>query len=161
MEKEEYKELIEKWSAIYSKKIGDLFTLEELKQQAWLGILEAERNIRKTAVDNVNAYLTKGIKNHITIMLLREIKNKTSTARIVLTDTDNPESIISPKEIIEVLKLRIEKIPHATFVLDHMDSGSVRDISEIAQREGIPLSKSTVHNKIVLIRKELGKILSL
>ena len=45
---------------------------------------------------------------------IKEIKNKASNTRIVLTDTDNPETIIGSKQLIENLKVRI-KNPTCTF----------------------------------------------
>jgi hypothetical protein len=170
MNKEEYKDLINIWSKIYKKKLGDLFSLEELKQQAWLGLLEAEQSLKNKKSDDTygclakgirQGYLSQGIKNHIITMLIQEIKNKASNTSIILADTDNPETIIGSKQLIENLKLRIEKIPHANFILEHMNSKSVRDISKIAKSEGINISKSAVANKIILIKEELNKILSI
>ena len=59
-----YEDIIETWSRIYKSKIGDIFTLEELKQEAWLSILAAEDQAERVAIDKI-PFLAQCVKNSL------------------------------------------------------------------------------------------------
>lgn len=154
-----YLHMIETWSRIYKSKIGDLFTLEELKQEAWLAVLNAEEYAERVAIDKT-AFLAKCIKNSLLTLLLNELKHRTiHIGNIEKVDATTPEEIQSSDEIYKKLKINIKKIPNAEFILPYLNIRTVREISEIAKNEGLIIGKSQVHNIISLIRKELDKII--
>ena len=158
-DKEAYEKLVDMWSLVYKKKMRGLFSLEELKQEAWVAILEAEKKAEALA-ENKIAYLSQSIKHKIIDMLIQELKHKTTdTAPSEKVEVSLPEGINESKQLLEQLKLNIGKIPHANFVLTHMSSQSLRGISELAQDEGVTLSKSAIHKIVILIREEFDKIL--
>lgn len=161
-DKEVYEDIIETWSRIYKSKIGDLFSLEELKQEAWLSILSAETQMEKVAVDKLS-YLAQSVKNSLLKMFLNEIKHRTSrsitTELSSRVDKTTPEETQASNELYKKLKIKIKKIPNAEFIFPHMNVKTVREISEMAEEEGVQISKSQVHNVIVLIREELYKLL--
>jgi DNA-directed RNA polymerase specialized sigma24 family protein len=76
-DKETYTDIIERWSKIYKSRIGNLFTLEELKQEAWLSILKAEEYAERVAVDK-EAFLASCVKNSLLKLLLNEIEHRTT-----------------------------------------------------------------------------------
>jgi len=177
-----YLELIDLWSSIYKKKMGDLFSLEELKQEAWLAVLEVEKRIREceeeiakireeeigelyipyiidSFVEDRSAYISKGIKNKILTLLLQEIKHRTVPgADTEIIEVNIPDEILTAKQFYDKLRRRVENIPHATFVLAHMNLRTTRDISSLAKEEGVVLSKSEILNLINKIRKEFDKL---
>lgn len=157
-----YEDIIETWSRIYKSKIGDLFTLEELKQEAWLSILMAEDHAKKVATDKI-AFLSQCVKNSLLKMFLDELKHKIGkydTAEdFCRVDLTTPEETQSSDELYKKLKINIRRIPNADFIFPYMNIKTVREISEIAKKEGIQISKSQVHNIIIMIRKELDKLL--
>jgi len=157
--KEAYEGLVDMWSSFYIKKVWDLFSLDELRQEVWLAILEAENNIDES-VENKMGYVTQTIKYKIMNMLFQELKHRTyGNSTPDETEVAFPEEIITSKQIINRLKKRISGIPHANFILPLMNTYTVRDISELAQEEGITLGKSAVHKIITAIRKEFDKII--
>jgi DNA-directed RNA polymerase specialized sigma24 family protein len=158
-DKETYTDIIERWSKIYKSRIGNLFTLEELKQEAWLSILKAEEYAERVAVDK-EAFLASCVKNSLLKLLLNEIEHRTTyISNLQKVDTTTPEEIISSNEIYKKLQISIKKIPDAEFILPYINIKTVREISDIAKSEGHPMSKSYVHKVISLIRGELDKIM--
>ena len=65
------------------------------------------------------------------------------------------EECLSTKQAIEKLKEKIKHIPHANFVLRHASSNTIREISELAKREGRRIGKTQVHNILKRIKEEL------
>jgi DNA-directed RNA polymerase specialized sigma24 family protein len=157
--KQTYTELVERWSQIYKSRIGSLFSLEELKQEAWLGLLIAEEKAEEGAVDK-EAYLASCIKNSLLRLLLNEIKHRaTHISNLQQVDLTTPEEIQSSKEIYKKFQINIKKIPDAEFILPYITIKTVREISDIAKNEGRIISKSHVHNVISLIKEELDKLI--
>jgi DNA-directed RNA polymerase specialized sigma24 family protein len=154
-----YSEVIDLWSKIYKKKIGDLFTFEELKQEAWLAVLKAEEKAEETASDK-EAFLAQCVKTRLLTLFLNELKHRTTiNGSIELANLTTPEEELASNEIFEELKINIKKIPGAEFVFRYMNKQTVREISTLAEKEGHKMSKSQVHKTISLIQKELDKII--
>lgn len=153
-----YQNLVDTWSALYKSKIGDLLSLEEIKQQAWVGVLEASS---PKEADNTEAYLGRCIKHKIVDLIMQELKITKGTANIwqPYWNTTNGEKVSSSKESLEKLKQKIEGIPHAPFVFKYIGTHTVREISEIAKKEGRKLGKSQVSKVISKIKEELSKII--
>ncbi len=154
-----YTEVIEVWSKIYKKMIGDLFTLEELKQEAWLALLNAEEHAEKEATDKI-PFLASCVKHSLLKMLLNEIEHRaTHIGSLQKVDMTTPEEIHSSDEIYKKLKISIKKIPDAEFIFPYLNIKTVREISEIAKDEGRTMSKSYVHKVISLIREEADRLM--
>jgi len=154
-----YTDVIEVWSKIYKKMIGDLFTLEELKQEAWLALLNAEEHAEKNAVDKI-PFLASCVKHSLLKLLLTEIEHRaTHVGSPQKIDMTTPEEMHSCNEIYKKLKINIKKIPDAEFILPYLNVKTVREISEIAKSEGRAMSKSYVHKVISSIREEFNKLM--
>src|SRR5210317_980446 len=42
--KKTYEKLVKNWSALFKLKVGDMFSIEELAQEVWVAILQAEES---------------------------------------------------------------------------------------------------------------------
>lgn len=160
---EDYEKIVEIWSSIYKNVVRDLFTVEELKQEAWHALLKAERFIGDKAIDK-SAFLAQSIKNRLLDIFLEELKYKLlhqfdGEAPTYNVDPTTPEETYDSLETYKKFRVSIKKIPHAEFVLSHMNTKTIREISEIAKREGKEMSKSQVYKIKSLIRKEFDKII--
>ncbi len=158
-DKQTYTDIIERWSSIYKSKIGSLFTLEELKQEAWLALLKAEEYAEQTAVDKA-AFLASCVKNSLLKLLLNEIKHRaTHIGNLQKVNLTTPEEILSSNEIYKKFQINIKKIPDAEFILPFLNVKTIREISDIAKSEGRTMSKSYVHKVISLIREEFDRLI--
>jgi hypothetical protein len=158
-DKQTYTDIIERWSSIYKSKIGSLFTLEELKQEAWLAILKAEKKAEEVAI-NTEDYLAHSVKMGLLAFLLSEIKHRaTCIGKMQKVNLTTPEEIFSSNEIYKKFQINIKKIPDAEFILPFLNVKTIREISDIAKNEGRTMSKSYVHKIISLIREEFDRLI--
>lgn len=148
-----YETLVNKWSAIFKKKIGDLFTLEELKQEAWLSVLSALEGAEE--VENEPGYIVQSIKNNLIKMIGEAIKNQYYSDHTESANFVTPEDVLISKELYSKLDKCLDEIPYAAFILQYVDSKSVREIAKIAEAQGIKISKSYVHKVINLIKDKM------
>jgi len=170
METEEYnkyKGLIDRYSKTFYNRVSDMFELEDLAQQMWLVLLEAEKEDGYKAINDAKkmTYLTQCIINKMTNLVTREIrKNQVITEDIDTVDDEEwesnlptPEELCFVKETVDTLRLEVKKIKHGEFVLDNM-SLSLPEMKEKAKTQGIQLSLSSWQKKKNIIRKMVQKI---
>ena len=153
----EYQKIVDTWSSIYKAKIGSLFTIEELKQEAWLAVMEVLDAGEEA--DNTAAYLAQAIRFKLIDMIDDELKFKTQSLSSHVPDRVTPEDLITQQEIIVKLKVKLKDIPNIDFIIDCMQEGySIRDISVIAQQENLNMDRNKVYRAIKKIRAEYEKI---
>ena len=161
-DKDVYEDIVERWSSIYKSKIGDLFTIEEVKQEAWLALLAAEDRAKEIAEDRFS-FLATSIRNRLLQMFISELEHTNGRSKINSdinrVDTTTPEEVIASDELYRKLKINIKKIPNAELVFPYMNKKTVREISAIARKEGVQISRSQVQKVITSIREELNKLL--
>jgi RNA polymerase sigma factor (sigma-70 family) len=164
---EQYKELVEKYSKAYYKKVGDLFEYDDLVQEVWVALLSAEDEYEGREGAVMKTFLVTCITNHIINLITKEIQKRQTITDEVDTVMDdewegnipNPEELYFSKELYERLKLEVKQIKHGEFILDNIHLPS-RTISEMAKEAGIPMHYSTVTRKVKKIKKLCNKILS-
>ncbi len=162
-DKELYKELVAKYSKAYYKKVSSLFELDDLAQEVWLAIVEAENADQFDATQGTakRTYLIKCIQTHMIKLITREVRSR-QAALPSLGDTSEildedvyAEELFLNKELADKLEARVTKIKHGSFVLEKLQEGNtVREISELASKNGISLGKSGVHKIVQRIRHE-------
>ena len=161
-----YSELVDNWSKLYIKKVGGLFTFEELQQEVWLAIQTAEdyNTYDSTKGATKKTYLSACIKGHLIDLIVEAIERRTVEGSIIEEVTPSkeenvPSDLTECYDLYQKLETQIEKIPHASLVLKYMPVMTVRDISKKLEGEGIIMKKSTVQNVITTIRHELEILL--
>jgi RNA polymerase sigma factor (sigma-70 family) len=164
---EEYKELVEKYSKAYYKKVGDLFDIEDLRQEVWMSLLSAEEEYKGRDGASIHTYLVSCIKNHMVNLVVSEVKKRQTFTEQIDTVMDDewegnipdPESLYFSKELYDRLKIEVKKIKHGEFILDNIHLSS-RAISEEAKAVGINMHYTTVTRKIKKIKNLCNKIRS-
>jgi len=157
-----YTDLVAKYSKTYYRRMSDLFELEDIAQELWLLLLDiqnkgsykAEKGAKETT------FLISCIRNHMINLIIKEVRERRTVFAYepsenteAADEINTPESLVITKQIIGRLQVKMEKIKHADFVVQHMGTHSVREIADLAKQEGIKIRKSTVHNVVQKIRK--------
>lgn len=157
---DKYNDLVNRWSAIFKKRFGRLLDYDDIRQEAWVAVLQAEDYEKEYE----STYLGTVIKNHLNKLLVRTIYQARVEGAELLEEktpapvSSNPESLAIAADLQKKLEIRISKIKHGLFVWKHMEQHSCREIAILAKKAGIPLSKSTVHRTIEKIREEYENI---
>jgi DNA-directed RNA polymerase specialized sigma24 family protein len=171
--------IIKRWSDIYKRVVGDLFSLEELRQEAWLALLEAEDSstYEKSGKASEETYLNACVKHRLGKYIFNEYKHQhcipiNEDEHAVELVCGSPEEIVlaqclldSLKDTVEVSKAfnyrkdTLEK-RSAKAIIDLLLSGkSYPEISKLLKVSGIEMEARNIHLVVKKLRQELAKIL--
>ncbi len=175
----ERESIIEKWSGVYKKIVGELFSLEELKQEAWLALLEAENydTHDKNGDASEETYLTACVKHRLNKFIINEIKHQqcipiNEEEHAVDLVCGTPEELALAHCLLESLKDRVDVSKAFNYQKETTGKQSAKEIiklllSEKSHQEiadslkssGIEMTQQNVHLVVKKLRKELAKIL--
>ena len=163
-----YEELVNKYSKAFYSHVKKLFSLEDLKQETWLCLLSLDKELKNDPRLRDRPFLVVVIRNNLINLIKREIRLK----QILTEEYDTVEDLIanesesSPEEAIigieqlDILSGKVSHVENGEFVLSQTINGySTREIAEIANRQGIKLSKSGVNRIQHKLREEAARII--
>ena len=177
--KEEHKKLYEKlvhnWSALFKLKVGDLFSREELAQEVWLAILEAEDSDtwEEEGEASLETYLGHCIRNHMFRLLTDEVSHVSALGMGGEDELEDfgapiPDSSSIALDLDDKLRERVASLTNkygtplgekCLFILDRIDTHTLVEITKEANEAGIAMSLSYVGKLRKRIEHELKKML--
>ena len=157
-----YNEVVKKWSGIYKRRFGRLLEYDDIVQEAWVAVLQADpydKEYEKT-------YLGTVIQNHLNKILADTITHRKIESEEVVEErvpnpnSDVPDQLALAKDLRDKLEIRIRKIKHGLFVWGLMETHTIKEISEIGRARGISrgMSEGNIHRIISKIRDEYKKV---
>lgn len=164
-----YKKIVDKYSKAYYKTMSDLFELDDLAQEMWLTILTTKDAYKGTNDAKETTFVIASIQNHMSNMIAREVRRRaifteeydTIEDNVASEDEPTPEETLSLKEQLAVLEGRVSHINNGEFVLKKTVEGfSVREISKLAEKQGISISRATVNRIQHRLQDEFSKLIS-
>lgn len=173
--KKTYEKLVKNWSALFKLKVGDMFSIEELAQEVWVAILQAEESDSYDEENDASleTYLGSCIKHHLYRKIQEEVYHTSALGQAEDDEiedlfADKPEDIVVADDLYQKFKVRVYNLTNSRgepyqerglFILERIDKPE-RAIAEEATALGMEgMSKSMVHKIRKHIRKEFKKML--